>query len=424
MKIYKNAVIAGLITTIGVFTTLVTNEYIKFNRKEINFTVNNQELGCENINDIKDYLENNTNIYIGNIDITSCIDLVAYTNELENISFFEYLDLRGNNINIDIQVTDIQYDKLKGILENYNKEQTKSQDAYIINNDSTYEVVEDIQGTELDIHKIMEDLQSESIDVQNINLEEYLIEPVIKADDLKELVDDANGYINWTVSYNSGQQFSSSIEHVNIVGNTIEVKTEFITDIVKQLESIYDTAGKGFSITNNSGNEIEVLGGTYGNIMNSAEEKEYLIKLFENKQSENIRQPIMKQEMPEEIGDTYIEISIESQHLWFYKDGELISETDIVTGDAYKRRDTPTGVYFISERINGKYLTGDTYRTWVNKWMRLTNTGIGLHDASWRGRFGGSVYKGNGSHGCINLPKQYAYDLFEQVYTKMPVIIY
>ena len=29
---------------------------------------------------------------------------------------------------------------------------------------------------------------------------------------------------------------------------------------------------------------------------------------------------------------------------------------------------------------------------------------IGLHDATWRSTFGGAIYRGGGSHGCINLP--------------------
>ena len=158
--------------------------------------------------------------------------------------------------------------------------------------------------------------------------------------------------------------------------------------------------------------------------MNSLVEKEFLIAQFEKGESLYNRTPIMKQELPKDIGSTYIEIDLKEQHLWFYENGELVSETDVVTGDAIKNRNTPTGVYFISEKINGKYLTGRDYKTWVNKWMRLTNSGVGLHDAGWRRSFGGDIYKGNGSHGCINLPKQYAYELFKQVYTKMPVIIY
>jgi lipoprotein-anchoring transpeptidase ErfK/SrfK len=50
--------------------------------------------------------------------------------------------------------------------------------------------------------------------------------------------------------------------------------------------------------------------------------------------------------------------------------------------------------------------------------------GCGFHDASWRGKFGGTIYRYNGSHGCVNLPIPSAKTLYEKVYAGMPVILY
>ena len=52
------------------------------------------------------------------------------------------------------------------------------------------------------------------------------------------------------------------------------------------------------------------------------------------------------------------------------------------------------------------------------------NRNIGMHDANWRGSFGGSIYKTNGSHGCINLPVGVAKTIFENIETGMPVLCY
>ncbi len=38
------------------------------------------------------------------------------------------------------------------------------------------------------------------------------------------------------------------------------------------------------------------------------------------------------------IEDTYIEVDLENQHMWFYKDGKVALETDIVSG----KPSTPT----------------------------------------------------------------------------------
>ena len=123
------------------------------------------------------------------------------------------------------------------------------------------------------------------------------------------------------------------------------------------------------------------------------------------------------------IDDSYIEVSIKDQHLWVYKDKELVLDSDVVTGTKGKH-DTPLGIYYITEMIDGKYLRGDNYVTWVNKWIRITNRGHGLHDATWRNRFGNNIYTYNGSHGCVNIPKKVAYELFEIAEIGMPVIIY
>ena len=52
------------------------------------------------------------------------------------------------------------------------------------------------------------------------------------------------------------------------------------------------------------------------------------------------------------------------------------------------------------------------------------NGGVGMHDATWRNKFGGEIYKTSGSHGCINLPLSIAKELYEEVETGFPVVSY
>ena len=52
------------------------------------------------------------------------------------------------------------------------------------------------------------------------------------------------------------------------------------------------------------------------------------------------------------------------------------------------------------------------------------NGGIGMHDATWRSSFGGTIYKTGGSHGCINLPHSVAKKIYENIQAGMPVICY
>ena len=52
------------------------------------------------------------------------------------------------------------------------------------------------------------------------------------------------------------------------------------------------------------------------------------------------------------------------------------------------------------------------------------NGGIGLHDANWRSKFGGTIYQTNGSHGCINLPPDQAKIIYETIDKGYPILLY
>lgn len=119
---------------------------------------------------------------------------------------------------------------------------------------------------------------------------------------------------------------------------------------------------------------------------------------------------------------TNIQVSIAKQQVWFYKNGKLIVTSPTVTGHRNKH-DTPKGTFRILSKTRNTYLTGRDYRSFVNYWMPINSRGVGLHDATWRNTFGGSIYTYNGSHGCINLPFNVAKIIYENatVGTKVTV---
>lgn len=111
---------------------------------------------------------------------------------------------------------------------------------------------------------------------------------------------------------------------------------------------------------------------------------------------------------------TYVDINIDAQTLTYYKDNQIVLQSSIVTGNVSKGRSTPKGIFEIYSKVNGKYLTGPTWKNWVDYWMPF-NQSIGLHDATWRSEFGGTIYQNSGSHGCVNLPHDVASQLFSMV---------
>ena len=110
--------------------------------------------------------------------------------------------------------------------------------------------------------------------------------------------------------------------------------------------------------------------------------------------------------------NTYIDVDLTNQILTYYKNGMPAMTSDVVTGNASRHNDTPEGVYEIYMKQKGRTLRGPDYETFVNYWMPFTGN-YGLHDATWRGAFGGSIYKTAGSHGCVNLPKSAASTLYD-----------
>ena len=105
------------------------------------------------------------------------------------------------------------------------------------------------------------------------------------------------------------------------------------------------------------------------------------------------------------------------------ENGEVTYQSNCVSGNLKKGRQTPEGIYFITYKQRNAILRGQDYASPVKFWMPF-NKGIGLHDASWRHKFGGVIYKNNGSHGCINLPVDSAKVFFDNVETGTPVICY
>lgn len=122
--------------------------------------------------------------------------------------------------------------------------------------------------------------------------------------------------------------------------------------------------------------------------------------------------------------NTYVDIDISSQVVTYFENGIVRLQTPCVTGLDNGKRNTPYGTYQILTKVPGKRLKGKTWNCWVDRWMKFTNSNIGLHDASWRSSYGGDIYKTNGSHGCVNLPKDAAYQLYDMVSVGTTVIVH
>jgi lipoprotein-anchoring transpeptidase ErfK/SrfK len=171
---------------------------------------------------------------------------------------------------------------------------------------------------------------------------------------------------------------------------------------------------------------VKISGGDYGWMINSTKEVQELIKVIKEGQV-TTKEPIYMQTASardvNDLGKTYVEVDMTKQHLWFYKNGSLVVDGDVVTGNVSDKNATPTGVYKLKYKQKNATLRGDNYNTPVSFWMPF-NGDIGIHDATWRDTFGGNIYMTNGSHGCVNAPYTVAKTIFSNIDQDTPVICY
>lgn len=269
-----------------------------------------------------------------------------------------------------------------------------------------------------------------------LNLEEKkcYIEPAIKSDNEKliQAVSTMNQYLKTKVTYDFEDRTEvvdgSIIKDWLVVDDkfNVEIDDQKITEYIKTLESKYNTLGKPRQFTTTGKKVISVPSGNYGWMIRRADEKAALIENV--KKGETVKREPMYGirgyvRATDDIGDTYIEISLSKQYMWFYKNGKVFVKTPIVTGNLSRNFGTPAGVYAITYKERNATLVGEGYSSPVNYWMPF-NGNIGIHDASWRDKFGGEIYKVSGSHGCVNTPPKNAKKIFENIEKGMPVIVY
>ncbi|MDD3369140.1 MAG: L,D-transpeptidase family protein [Lachnospiraceae bacterium] len=206
----------------------------------------------------------------------------------------------------------------------------------------------------------------------------------------------------------------------------LQIDEEAVSDFIEQLADEFDTFDGKREFTTSEGNHITVEGGNYGCLIDRKTEKEYLINAIKDGVEEKhipVYKRVEKVRGKNDIGDTYIEINLSKQHMYYYEAGKLLEDTPIVTGNMARRRDTPAGVYYVYYKQRNRTLKGPGYSSFVKYWMAVYR-GIGIHDASWRDEFGGDIYKTEGSHGCINTPTDVMIRLYDQVEKGTPVVMF
>ena len=241
----------------------------------------------------------------------------------------------------------------------------------------------------------------------------------------EEYVLDADKLYTWLVQDEKGNYIKDERVWNENVKEFVENKLKELAETV-QVEREFKPTGKNHTIFVNPGN--------YGYQIDTTTEIQKLKAELENGELVNREPYYLKVEVDSDanygLGESYVEIDLTRQKVWLYVDGNLEVETDCVTGCINKGYDTPTGIFTLTYKEKDRVLRGKKlangryeYESHVDYWMPF-NGGIGLHDATWRNRFGEDIYINKGSHGCINLPLDAAKKIYNLINTQMPIIVY
>lgn len=309
------------------------------------------------------------------------------------------------------------------------------QNASLKYSDKGYEIVNEVNGNKVNkdilYKKIVEAVLNNK---STINLEKdgCYENPKVTAKS-KEIVDaknTLNKYLGSEITYNIGENkvvLDSSMinSFIKVDDNfNVEIDNQKVKNYVYNLAYTYDTVGKTRDFVTALGQNIKVGGGNYGWAINTSKEADFIVQAIKEGKA-IIKKPEYSRTARyygiDDIGKTYIEIDLAKQHLWFYKDGNIVIDSDVVTGCVSANHATPEGVYQIFLKQRDAILKGADYASLVNFWMPF-NQDIGIHDASWRTEFGKDIYLTNGSHGCVNSPYVLAETIFNNVEVGTPVI--
>lgn len=334
-------------------------------------------------------------------------------------------------------------------------------DATIERKDDGFVIVKELQGGRFDSAKESELIQyikdkltegESTIDISSLDVYQ---KPKVTSDDLEETCKKLNTLkdieikldFNYTKEVLKGERVLDWITFEDTSGKGFKVDADKAMKYVEEIADKYDTYKKDriFKSTSRGTITVKQGKGCYGWWIDQQKTCDALVKAVEQCKSADLEpiyyvNPDSSYEYtcnPEwrtaktDLGNTYMEVDLKKQHFWYYEDGKLKYQCDIVSGYPNESRNTPEGVYKLWLKEKGKTLTGsadgESYSSYVDFWNNISTIGIGLHDASWQnGSFGGTKYKSStwGSHGCINMPYEAAEYVFKNIAIGTPCIMY
>lgn len=324
---------------------------------------------------------------------------------------------------------------IKKELNTLNETKTPTKNAGIGKENGQFAITPEVQGDAIDEQAFLDAFkQAVTNGDDTIELENFIAKPTISAKDegLKKELATINDVAQVRVSYLiNGQDVTVPAETiaswVDFKDNQVTLNEQLVTDYVTQLGADYNTSTNSTSFNSTKRGKVEVPSGAYSWTIATNTEVAELTSLILAGQDINGRVPAFQGSANAGtplIGNTYIEVDLQAQHMWYYKDGALALDTPVITGKP--STPTPPGMFYVWNKQRDQVLTGGEIPSPVDYWMPIDWTGVGIHDSDWQkpGDYGGDSYLRVGSHGCINTPPNICKELYNMIDVGVPVVIF
>lgn len=320
------------------------------------------------------------------------------------------------------------------------KGRTAVQNATIVNEKGQFKIQPEVLGTMVDRAELQRAIiQAMMEGKETVALEDSYQKPTLTKEDanLQQAVTQLEQLAGTEIVYEFAGVKEIVPRELIAAWLTVDAKGKPSVDqeaakaYLETLDQKHGTHTKARSFESTSRGTVEVPAGTYGWSIATTTEAENLTQYILSGEDRTVMPAINGSGYHADgtdVGSTYIEVDIENQMMYLYKEGEKRLETNIVSG--HPQTASPIGVFYAWDKVEDTFLVGYNprraadYETPVDYWVPVNWDGIGIHDADWQVSFASDAYLTEGSNGCINTPPGVMADFFAEIEPGMPVIIF
>lgn len=305
--------------------------------------------------------------------------------------------------------------------------------------DGSCTIIPEENGTTVDVQAARQAIREAVHEGKSeLSLEPYWVKPQVREGD-ESLITRRNEWNSFMAAAGLTYKIAGTTEEITgpVIaslllddGSHVALSEDAVHHLMAVWVDIHDTYRKSFSFYTHNGDTVEIAPhGDYGFELNEAGTAEDLMARIKAHDTGTYEVKYYHRPPYDDnhgLGGTYIEVSIDDQHVWVWKDYEVVAGSDVVTGLPVHGSHTYQGCYELKDKqrdVTLGTLDLQGYESTVDYWLPF-NKAEGLHDAKWRESFGGNIYKNDGSHGCVNVPHDNMAVIFDLAEVGEAVVVY